>query len=70
MEKFARAFVLNIDGSWFCSEPACFVGMRGLVTITPGLTYRRGESWNGYDIARWLDDWHDAGMEPANVAFI
>jgi len=70
IEKFARAFVRNPDGSWFCREPVHFVGPNGSMTTTPGVTYRRGKLSQGYDIALWLDEWQDHQIVPIGVHFL
>jgi hypothetical protein len=70
IEKFARAFVRNPDGSWFCREAAPFVGAHGPMTATPGVTYRRGKLNQRYDIALWLDEWHGQKSAPIGVFFL
>jgi hypothetical protein len=70
IDKFARAFVPNPDGSWFCREPVHILGPAGPLTVTPGVTYRKGKLVNGYDIARWLDEWQQHGTPPAGIAFL
>jgi hypothetical protein len=70
IEKFARAFVRNNDGSWFCREPVHLVGPNGPMTTTPGVTYRRGKLSQGYDLAMWLDEWHDHQTAPIGVHFL
>jgi len=70
LEKFLAAFVRNPDGSWFCREPVHLVSHNGPMTTTPGVTYRRGKTIQGYDIARWLDEWHDLRIEPIGVNFL
>ncbi len=59
-----------MDGSWFCRAPTHIVGPQGPFSTTPGATYRKGHPFNGYDIAQWLDDWHEYGRIPVNVAFL
>lgn len=39
-------------------------GHKGPMTLTPGVTYRRGKLVQGYDVAQWLDDWNDHRAEP------
>ena len=70
MQKFADAFVRNPDGSWFCRAPVHFVGPSGPFTATPGATYRRGRTMSGYDIAAWLDGWHEQKREPLGIVFL
>jgi len=70
IEKFARAFVSNGPGAWLCVQPAHIVGPQGPFTTTPGITYRRGKLNQGYDIAEWLDTWHNHQREPIGVAFL
>lgn len=61
----------NEDGTWFCRAPAQFIADGGsLVTVTPGVTYRRGKRFNGVDIAQWLDDWRERGARPPGVSFV
>jgi hypothetical protein len=70
IDKFARAFVRNpLDGSWFCREAVHIVGPNGPMTVTPGVTYRKGKPAQGYDVAQWLDDWHERQLQPAGVEF-
>ena len=69
IDKLVRAFVRNPDGSWFCREPVVIVGASGAFTTTPGVTYRKGKLVQGYDIARWLEDWHAHGVAPMDVSF-
>jgi hypothetical protein len=70
IRKFANAFVRDGDGSWFCRAPAHFLGPYGPMTVTPGVTYRRGEPIDGYDIARWLDEWESRQQAPIEIAFL
>jgi hypothetical protein len=70
IEKFARAFVRDNDGSWFCREPVHFVGYHGPFTTTPGVTYRKGKLNQGYDVAVWLDEWHSQQLVPIGVQFL
>ena len=71
IDKFARAFVRNpLDGSWFCREPVNVEGPSGPLTTTPGVTYRKGKAVQGYDLAQWLDDWHEHGAQPAGIRFL
>jgi hypothetical protein len=71
VQKFAEAFVRNPDGSWFCRAPGEFVHPNGeRVSVTPGVTYRRGGSLHGIDVARWLDDWANHGKQPPDVVFL
>ena len=65
MEKFAAAFVRTTDG-WFCREPVHFVGANGPMTVTPGVTYRKGRPVQGYDVATWLDEWQAPAMGVAD----
>ena len=60
----------NPDGSWFCREPVHIVGHHGPMTTTPGVIYRRGKTVQGYDVARWLDDWHGMRLQPIGVRFL
>jgi hypothetical protein len=70
IDKFARAFVRNPDGSWFCREPVQIIGPNGPMTATPGVTYRQGRPVQGYDLAQWLDDWHAREAPPAGIEFL
>jgi hypothetical protein len=70
MENFAKAFVRNPDGTWFCRAPVQFIGAHGPATTTPGVTYRRGGGVYGYDIAQWLDDWERHGKGPIHIQFL
>jgi len=70
IEKFTRAFVRNPDGSWFCREPVVILGPNGQWTTTPGVTYRRGKAVQGYDVAQWLDDWHNHQAAPLGIEFL
>lgn len=71
MQKFADAFVRNEDRSWFCRAPVQFMLPSGdVVTVTPGVTYRRGKLFHGVDIARWLDEWTTQGVRPLEVHFL
>ena len=69
IEKFARAFVPDRDGSWFCREPVQIRGPNGALTTTPGVTYRRGKLVNGYDVAQWLEDWAKHQARPPGIEF-
>ena len=69
IEKFARGFIKDRDG-WLCTQPTHFVGPQGPFTTTPGVRYQRGKLNQGYDIAAWLDDWHNEKREPIGVAFL
>jgi hypothetical protein len=70
VEIFAQAFVRNPDGSWFCRAPVQIVGPQGPFTFTPGTTFSKGKSINGYQVAEWLDDWHEHGRIPIRIAFL
>ena len=69
-EKFARAFLRNPDGSWLCRYRAHFVGPYGPVSTTIGASCRKGEPIEGYDVAGWLDDWHERKAVPIGVEFL
>ena len=70
MQRFVDAFVRNPDGSWFCRAPIHFVGPSGPFTSTPGVTYRKGQTINGYDLAAWLDAWREFQREPIGIRFL
>lgn len=70
IDKFARAFVRNPDGTWFCREVVHVLGPSGPMSTTPGVTYRQGRPVQGYDLAQWLDDWHGAQLAPAGIQFL
>jgi hypothetical protein len=69
-EKFCAAFVRNPDGSWFCRAVAHLLGPQGPLTVTPGVTYRKGRPVQGYDIAQWLDDWNNHRAVPVGIQFL
>ena len=68
--KFVRAFVRNPDGSWFCRAASHLIGPQGPMTVTPGVSYRRGRPIQGYDVGQWLDDWNDHEVAPVGVQFL
>jgi len=68
-QKFTQAFVRNPDGSWFC-RAVHIIGPQGPMTMTPGITYRKGKPIQGYDVASWLDRWNDHQVEPVGVQFL
>jgi hypothetical protein len=70
LEKLAAAFVRNPDGSWFCRDVVHFVSHNGPMSTTPGVTYRRGKAVQGYDIAAWLDEWHERRVAPIGVSIL
>lgn len=70
MHKFASCFVRNINGSWLCISPAEVFGDNGLLTTTPGFTYRQNQPIQGYAIAEWLDVWRAKGELPPGVSFL
>ena len=70
MDRFAACFVRNPDGSWFCRAPAHLVGPTGPVSTTPGTSFRRGKTLNGYDLAAILDEWADHRRPPVNIQVV
>jgi hypothetical protein len=70
IERFARAFVRNPDGSWLCRARAHVVGPYGPMTTTPGTTYCKGVLVSGYDVASWLDDWHEGRRPALSIDFL
>jgi hypothetical protein len=71
LDKFARAFVREKPGVWFCREVVRFTGPRGPASATPGVRYVRGEKLCGsYDVAEWLDTIAATGHGPRNIDFL
>lgn len=69
-DNFWNAFVRNPDGSWFCRTTTHLIGPQGPLSVTPGVTYRKGKPVRGYDIAQWLDDWNDHRVAPVGIQFL
>jgi len=70
MKTFAKGFVRNPDGSWLCVAPVKFVTATGeSVTCECGMTYRRGQLRHGVDVALWLFNWRQFGIEPSGFSF-
>jgi hypothetical protein len=71
-DKFARAFVMEKQGSWFCREAVQILGPHGPATTTPGVTYRSGTRLlqNVYDVAAWLDSLAATGKGPVGIEFL
>ena len=71
LEKFARAFVREKPGSWFCREGVQVVGWHGPASTTPGVSYVRGKKLLGpYDVAEWLDTIAETGKGPVGIDFL
>jgi hypothetical protein len=49
---------------------AHLLGPQGPLTVTPGVTYRKGRPVQGYDIAQWLDDWNNHRAVPVGIQFL
>ena len=66
MEDFSKSFLRLEPGVWLCKEPASLQAADGRrVQVTPGVTYRRGKSLDGIDIAKWLDEYHERHAPPS-----
>ena len=68
MQRPPQGFTRVREGEWFCTAPATFNTPTGLVTTTPGVTYRRGRTISGLDVADALETWHATGRLPPNVS--
>jgi hypothetical protein len=69
MQRPPQGFTRVREGEWFCTAPATFNTPAGVVTTTPGVTYRKGRTISGLDVADALDSWHATGKLPPNVSF-
>jgi len=55
-QAICSAFQKNPDGSWTCIE-AVKIDVPGVeMDIEAGKTFKRGEKFEGVDIAEWLGD--------------
>ncbi len=48
-------FRRNPDGSWTVTAPVTVNGPNGSISLSPGISFRRGVAFQGLDIAAWLD---------------
>ena len=49
-------FVRNANGSWSPRQQVTIQGPNGAVTLSPGVSFTRGVSFNGLDIAKLCDE--------------
>jgi hypothetical protein len=63
-QRVTSSFWRNADGSWICTEPVTLNHPHGRMQVTPGTTFRRGESFMGVDLALWLDDQANKDQPP------
>lgn len=65
MNDFSKGFLRLGAGKWLCKEMVTIRSGDGrLLQVTPGVTYVRGKSVNGVDVAQWLDDFHEKRSHP------
>ena len=55
MGNILQSFRRNTDGSWTCIAPVTLEGPQGRIQVVEGASFRRGSSFMGVDIARFLD---------------
>ena len=55
-EDAVDAFKHNPDGSWTCIKETMIFGYGGIITIKPGMTFRKGEYQWGVDVAGVIED--------------
>ena len=60
MEDFRQHFSREKAGSWICIEDTTLDLPGGRVQIAPGTRFTRGTTFMGVDIAKQLDEFHDA----------
>ena len=65
MNRFARSFGRNPDGSWTCLTPATLDAPGGRVQVAPGTVLTRGTLFMGVDLAALLED-RSAAPTPAS----
>lgn len=71
IDKFARAFVRDREGAWFCRDVVHFIGPYGPACTTPGVTYVAGTKLRGqYDVAAWLESFAATGKTPLGIEFL
>ena len=68
MHPVPPGFTRVREGEWFCTAPATFHTPVGVVTTTPGVTYRSGRIVFGFDVASALDTCLATGSLPPNVS--
>lgn len=68
MQGIPQGFTRVREGEWFCTAPTTFHTLSGPVTTTPGVTYRRGRTISGMDVAAALDACFATGKLPPNVS--
>jgi len=56
MENFAKRFVRVEHGMWECVSDGAFNFPQVRVEVTSGATFTRGTTFNGFDLAKWLDE--------------
>ena len=56
MENFAKLFVRVENGMWKCVRDGKFDFPQVRVEVTTNATFTRGTTFNGFDLARWLDE--------------
>ena len=64
VESFARLFVRVEQGMWKCTRDGKFDFPEVRVEVTAGATFTSGTTFNGFDLARWLDQQN--GIRPKN----
>lgn len=55
VEKLAKAFQRNADGSWTCVQPMTLEGPNGRIQVPEGVHLKRGMLFMGVELAKWLD---------------
>ena len=66
-QKLRDAFVSTKKGEWFCRAPVTIHTPVGAISTTPGVVYRTGRPFLGFDVGGMLDDWLKSGHLPPNI---
>lgn len=56
-ESPCNAFKKNPNGSWTCIRPVTlFKPAGGSISLSPGITFKKGVVFMGLKVAKWLDE--------------
>ena len=61
------AFERVNEGEWICHSPVAIHGPHGVLPVSSGAVYRKGQPILGFDVAEMLDAWHATGHLPPNI---
>ena len=56
MENFAKLFVRVENGMWKCVRDGSSIFPQVKIEVTTDATFTRGTTFNGFDLAKWLDE--------------